>query len=65
MGCGCGGGRSYARRTGTTPGTSQHAPITRQMNTPRTDHSPQSAPPKVVQASALAARRNAVVRRQV
>jgi len=66
MGCGCGGGRSYARRTGAT-GTnqSQHAPITRTMTTPRTNHAPQSAPPKVVQASALAQRRAAVVRRQV
>ena len=65
MGCGCGGGRSYARRTGTAQGTSQHAPITRTMTTPRQSHAPQSAPPKVVQASALAARRATTVRRQV
>jgi len=62
MGCGC-GGKTYARPV-TSGRQSQHAPQTRVAPT-RTMHAPQDAPPKIVQASALAARRNAVVRRQV
>jgi hypothetical protein len=63
MGCGC-GGKTYARPVTSARSGSQHAPQTRAAPT-RTMHAPETAPPKIVQASALAARRNAVVRRQV
>lgn len=65
MGCGCGGGsRSYARPA-TPQSGSQHVPSTRIATSPRPNHSPQMQAPKLVQASALAARRQGVVRRQV
>ena len=62
MGCGC-GGKTYARPV-TSGRQSQHAPQMRAAPV-RTNHAAQTVAPKVVQASALAARRNAVVRRQV
>jgi len=64
MGCGC-GGRSYTRRSSMVVRHNPAQQPARTMNPPQ-QHAPSGqTPPHIVQSAALAARRNATIRRQV